>query len=189
MQSLVHPYINWKDFFKRRLTTVGTFFLSGHRKSEKAEVEIYSSLIPGFKTTVEVGFESPQRLLFLHILNPFTPALNRQQEGYFFGENDFYPHFDQNGTGLEFDDFNIRGIDDYLSHRFKGSETVYLRDGKVVKSILKSDTLPWTHGTMTFHFEKIVSISTANEFSGEEVVYDKTIEIDLCEVYPGTNRS
>ena len=76
-----------------------------------------------------------------------------------------------------FDNFNVRGIDEYLSQGFQGSESVYLRNGKPAKSILKSNTFPWTQDTLTFYFEK----------SAGEQNYEQTVEVDLNEIYSGTN--
>jgi hypothetical protein len=185
MQSFSNLYSDWKEYFKAKITSSESFYLSGQRKDGKIEVEIYTSTIPGFKTSVEVGYTSPQYILFLRILNPFTPALNKRQREYFFDQNDFYPHFNQKEIGLEFDNFNIQGIDEYLSYGLKGSETVYLLNGKPAKSILNSDSLPRTDATLTYYFEKALPRHNANEEEG----YDQAIEIDLHEIYPGTNRS
>lgn len=177
MQPFTSTYVDWRDYFKRTLTASGTFFLAGHRKEGETDVEIYTSSVLGFKTTIEVGYGSSLRLLFLHILNPFTPGLNKRQEQHVFGQDDFYPHFDQEEVGLEFDNFNIRGIDEYLSQGFQGSETVYLRNGRPAKSILKSNSFPWTQDTLTYYYEK----------SAEEESYDQTVEIDLSTIYAGAD--
>jgi hypothetical protein len=174
MQSFT-TYTNWNDYFKQKFTASRTFYLTGHRKEGKTEVEIYTSSIIGLKTTIEIGYASPLRLLFLRIFNPFTPGLNSQQRRQLFSRNDFYPHLDQDEEGLEFNNFNIRGIDEYLSKGFQGSETVYVRNGRPAKSILKSNTLPLSQNTLTFYFEK----------SAEEN-YDQTIEIDLNTIYMGS---
>src|SRR4030095_4619700 len=154
MQSFSDSYSDWKEYFKTKITSSESFYLSEQRKDGKIEVEIYTSTIPGFKTSIEVGYKSPQYILFLRILNPFTPALNKRQKEYFFDQSDVYPHFNQKEIGLEFDDFNIRGIDEYLSHGLNGSETVYIIHGKPAKSILNSDCFPRTDATLTFYFEK-----------------------------------
>src|SRR6476646_5764648 len=130
MQSSNASYVDWKDYFKQKLTSAGLFRLTDHRGDGKIEVEIYTATSFDFKTRIEVGYTISQRLSYLRILNPFTPGLNQRQEKYFFDRNDFYPHFTQDGAGLEFDDYNLRGIDEYLSQGFQGSETVYLRNGK-----------------------------------------------------------
>jgi hypothetical protein len=100
--------------------------------------------------------------------------MNKRQQQHFFGRSDIYPHFHQDGAGLEFDSFNIQGIDDYLSQGLQGSETVYVRNGKPVKSILKSNTFPWTQDAWTFYFEK-----------STEENYDQIFEIDLNTIYAG----
>mgnify|MGYP003575155613 CR=1 FL=1 len=177
MQAPLNKYVDWKDFFNKKLTSFELFHLNGHRKIGKITVEFFVSSLPGCKTTIHVGYESVQRLRFLRILNPFTPGLNNQQEKLNFTKNDFYPHLEQKGEGLEFDFYNLRGIDEYLSQGFEGSEVVYLRNGKPVKSILKSNTFLGPIGTLTIYFEKFV----------KEESYDQTYSIELNSVYPGTN--
>ena len=51
----------------------------------------------------------------------------------------------------------------------------YLRNGNPAKSILKSNTFPWTHDVLTFYLEK-----------SPEGKYDKIFEIDLNTIYAGT---
>ncbi len=80
MQPFPSLYTDWKDFFKKKLTASATFHLSSYSKIGKTDIEIYASSIPDFKTTIEVGYESPLCLSFLHILNPFTPGMNKQQK-------------------------------------------------------------------------------------------------------------
>jgi hypothetical protein len=189
MQPFTDSYFDWKAFFKQKLTASGDFYLSGHRKDKKTEMEIYTSSIPGFKTSIEIGYESPKRILFLRILNPFTPGLHKLQKEYYFDKNDFYPHFNQEGRGLEFDNFNLHGMDEYLSNGFKGSETIYLRKRKPVKAILKTNSFPWTDDTLTFHFEKAISPRAEDKKLTQKDIYDQVIEIDLHEIYPGTDRS
>jgi hypothetical protein len=189
MQSFTATYVDWKDYFKRRFTASGTFYLAGYRRDKKTEVEIYASSVAGFKTTIEIGYGSPLRLLFSRILNPFTPGLNKHQEQHYFSQNDFYPHISQNGAGLEFDDFNVRGIDDYLSQGFEGSEIVFVKNGKPAKSILKSNTFPWTNDTLTFYFDKAQIVDIKKGKSAEEDSYDQKVEIELNTIYSGTQHS
>jgi hypothetical protein len=189
MQPFINLFTDWKDFFKQKLTATGLFHLGEHSNDRKIEVEIYASSTPGFKTTIEIGYESQFSLVFLRILSPFTPGLNERQKHSYFHQNDFYPHSAKDEKGLEFDNFNLRGMVEYLSHGLKGIETVYLRNGKPVKSTLKSDSFPRTDDALTFYFEKTVSRFTENKKLTEEESYDQAIEIDLHEIYPGTNRS
>jgi hypothetical protein len=189
MEQKVALYSDWKVFFNQKITASGDFFLREHSKKEKTEIETYSSNIPGFKTSIEIGYESQHRILFFHILNPFTPLLNRQQKGHHLDRNEFYPHFDQIGKGLEFDEFNLRGMDEYLSKGLDGTETTYFRNGKLVKSILKTNSLPWTAGTLTFHFEKTISPRAEDGKPAEKEIYDQIVEIDLHEIYPGTDHA
>jgi len=187
MQSDLNSYVDWKDFFKRKLTDSGLFHLNGLRKDDKNEIEIYASSISGFKTTIEIAYRSPLCLMFLHLLNPFTPGMNRQQERSFFHQNDFYPHSNRDRIGLEFDEINLRWINEYLSEGWKGSETVYIRNGKPVKSVLKSNAFPWTDDTWTIYFVKPILTGSDNQGSLHDISYDQSIEIDLHSIYPGTN--
>ena len=189
MQSFINSFTDWKDFFRQKLTAEDFFYLKEHREHRIIEIEIYASLIPGFKTTIEIGYSPQLNLMFLRILSPFAPGLTERQKHFTFDQSDIYLHVDQNGKGLQFDNYNVGGIDEYLSYGLEGNETVYLRNGKPVKSILKSDSFPRTDATLTFHFENSVSRLVDNKKLNKEKTYDQVIEIDLHEIYPGTNRS
>jgi hypothetical protein len=187
METFMHTHTDWKDYFKRKLTSSGTWLQAAHNKQGVSE--IYTSVDISLRTTIEVGYESPRRLLFLHILSSFTPGMNKRQEHYSFDPNDIYPHFEQNGRGLEFDHFNLRGIDQFLSEGLKGSEIIYLLNGKPVKSVLKSNVFPYSQDIFTYYFKKEFPVLLNSDKSEKETSFDQTIKIDLRDVFPGTEPS
>ena len=180
-------YEDWHDFFTKRLTNSGAFQLSETFSVNSTEIEIYSALKGNLDTRIELGYLSPTLLVYLQIINPATPANNKQQQIEHFYKYDFDQRKQFGPPGLEFNEVNIQGINSYLEQGFNGSETIYYRNGTPIKSTLTtryySDS-PET--TVAYYFQKkSIFVRLLNILFGRHTEYDEVKTVNLQEIFGG----
>ncbi|HMR93181.1 MAG TPA: hypothetical protein PKC69_12730 [Chitinophagaceae bacterium] len=191
MLHFPQAYDNWKDFFVKRLIDSRSFCLSETFSKGKTDIEVYSSLKQNFETTIQIGYYSSMALIYIHILNPLTPGKNRQQEIEHLYKYEFGDEKQYGPPGLDFNEINVRGISNLLDQGFNGSETIYYRNGKPVKSRLTTsyypDSLPSTT-TYHFHGEPLFK-RLLNKILGRRLQYDDIKTINLRDIFSGLNDS
>jgi hypothetical protein len=187
--NLLQSYDDWKDFFTMRLIDTGTFRLSEAFSKGDAEIEIYSALKGNPDTEIQVGYLSSMTLIYVHIFNPLTPGKNRQQEIEHFYKYEFDKEKQYGPPGLDFNEINVQGISNYLEQGFNGSETVYYRNGRPVKSKLTTSYYPDSPtSTMTYHFhEEPFFKRVLNRLLGRQSQYEETTTINLKDIFGGLN--
>jgi len=184
-------YETWKDFFTVKLIDSGEFLLSGTTSKGNAKIERYSALKGNPHTTISVGYFSPMTIIYVHILNPATPGKNKQQALEHLYTYEFDPEKQYGPPGLDFNEMNVQGINNYLEQGFNGSETVYYRNGKPVSSRLTTSYYPDSPKiTTTYQFATEPLINRIfNKLMGITDRYDEVKEIDLSSVFKGLKSS
>ena len=187
--KLLQPFEDWKDFFTQRLVDSGAFRLSKTFSKGDTDIEIYSALTGNPDTEIQVGYFSPISIIYVHIFNPITPGKNRQQEIEHFYKYEFDKEKQYGPPGLDFNEINVQGISNYLDQGFNGSETVYYRNGRPVKSKLTTSYYPDSpSSTMTYHFhEEPFFKRVLNRLLGRQSQYEETKTIDLQGIFGGLN--
>jgi hypothetical protein len=132
-----NTFLNWEDFFHKRLTRNGRFILDKTYSKGDTDMEIYTSQKGDLQTTIEVGYLSDVNLMYLNILNPNTPGHNRQQLMEYFYRYQFSPDKSYGGPGLEFNRENITALSARLSQGLQGKEILYYKNGTLIKSELR----------------------------------------------------
>ena len=178
---------DWPAFFSRLLTGSGAFRLGGSRQVNDTTVETFTALRGHPDTLIEVGYLSPTTLIYLNILNPATPGHNRQQEIEHLYRYEFDNEKQYGPPGLEFNDVNRAGIEGRLAEGFHGTETVYYRDGRPVRSVLTTSTYPDSPAfTFTYRFDRQPFWRRLLDKFRESIPeYDEVRTISLNEVFAG----
>jgi hypothetical protein len=191
MLDTVSTYEDWKDFFTKNLLDAGRFSLSQTFSKGDADVEIYSTLKGNPNTTIEVGYFSSMTLIYIHVLNPETPGKNRQQEIEHLYKHEFDTGKQYGPPGLDFNEINVRGIRNYLEQGFNGSETVYYRNHKLIKSKLTTSYYPDSpKSTVTYYFQREpIFKRLLDRISGRKNEHDEVKTVDLRNIFSGLNDS
>lgn len=191
MLNLPQSYDDWKDFFTKRLVETGSFRLSETFTKGDTDVEIYSALRGNPDTTIQAGYFSPTTLIYIHIFNPATPGTNRQQEIEHLYKYEFDAEKQYGPPGLDFNEINVQGISNLLDQGFNGTETVYYRKGKPVKSRLTTSYYPDSpQRTITYQFHQEPFFRRLlSKIKGQNSEYDEMKTIDLKNVFSGLNGS
>ena len=187
MLNSLQSYEDWKDFFTKRLIDTGAFRLSESFTKGEIDIEIYFALRGNLDTEIQVGYFSPMTLLYIHIFNPLTPGKNRQQEIEHLYKYEFDKEKQYGPAGLDFNEVNVQGINNYLDQGFNGSETVFYRHGRPVKSKLTTSYYPDSPtSTITYHFhEEPFFKRVLNRLLGRQSQYEDTKTINLQDIFGG----
>jgi hypothetical protein len=184
MHSAIQSYNTWKDFFSHEVGMSGHFELANSVTKGSTDIEVYRALTADLLTTIEVGYLNADLLIYMHILNPKTPAKNRQQQLEHFYQLQFVGDGDYGDPGLEFNICNVASIRRILQGGFYGEEKVYLKNGKPIKSILTTRYYPDSpEETRTYNFSR----GGLWEKLFRSVHPDEVRRIDLRGVFPGLN--
>jgi hypothetical protein len=191
MLNAYQSYEDWNEFFTKRLVDTGAFRLADTFSKGDTDIEIYSALRGNPDTNIKLGYFSPMTLIYVEILNPSTPGKNRQQEIEHLYKYEFDNEKQFGRPGLDFNEINVQGISNLLDQGFNGSETVYYRNGKPVKSRLTTSYYPDSpQNTITYHFHQEPFFKRLlNKIAGRNSDYDKVETIDLRNVFAGLNDS
>ncbi|HEX2608019.1 MAG TPA: hypothetical protein VHK91_11590 [Flavisolibacter sp.] len=187
MLETILSYEDWNDFFTKRLVESGAYRLSETINTGNTCKEIYSPLKGDPDTIIQVGYFSPMTLIYINIINPATPGKNRQQEIEHLYKYQFDDEKQYGPPGLDFEEINILGISSYLDQGFHGSETVYYRNGKAVKSKLTTSCYadsPQSSHTFHFHQESFFK-RIKNRMVGQNIKYDEIKTVQLQAVFSG----
>jgi hypothetical protein len=180
-------FLNWKDFFRKRLIESDFFSLTQSLTSGSTYIEIYASKKGDLQTTIEVGYLSDITLIYLNILNPNTPGHNRQQLIEHFYKNEFPSNESYGDPGLDFNEQNLEALYRQLSLGLNGKETLYYKNGKLIKSILTLTygTHTQTSSIFTHYFTNVpFPVRLFKNLIGEKEKYDIK-EVDLRLVFGG----
>lgn len=191
MLETVLSYEDWRGFFTKNLLDSGLFSLSQTFSKGDTDIEIYSMLKGNPNTTIEVGYFSSMTLIYIHILNPEAPGKNRQQQIEHFYKYQFDTEKQYGSPGLEFNETNVQGISNYLQQGFNGSETVYYRKHKPIKSKLTTSYYPDSpQSTITYYFhQESFFRRLVSKLKGRKDEYDDIKTIDLKNIFRGLNGS
>jgi hypothetical protein len=189
MSNSPQKYDDWKDFFTKRLIYAGAFCLVNTFSKRDTNIEIYSALSGNLNTEIQIGYFSPLTIIYVHIFNPLTPGKNRQQEIEHLYKYEFDEEKQYGPPGLDFNEINVQGISNYLNQGFNGSETVYYRNDRPVKSRLTTSHYPDSPtSTITYHFHKKQFLQRVlKKFIGHQDQYEETNTINLQDIFGGLN--
>ena len=128
-------------------------------------------------------------LIYIHIFNPLTPGKNRQQEIEHLYKYEVDKEKQYGPPGLDFDEINVQDISNYLDQGFIGSETVYYRKGKAVKSKVTTSYYPDSPtNTISYRFhEEPFFKRVLNRLLGRQNQYEETKTINLRDIFGGLN--
>ncbi|MFI1770309.1 hypothetical protein [Thalassobellus citreus] len=133
MQEFKH----WKEFINRVLIDSGKFENPKTEFKGDAEIETFKSTEKNSLTEIRVGYLKENLLIYLHIFNPTIPGYNKFVEGDYFHQHDFSEDGKSYGNpALEFNESNKRGIFEILEQGLTGTETQFILNGKILKSIV-----------------------------------------------------
>jgi hypothetical protein len=181
-----HTDQNWKQFICTTLTKNHQFGLDKSFRKGDTDIEIYKQLIGDTETTLQVGYLSGDRLIYLHTYNTKTPGLNKNQIEYF-NEHDFNSNESYGRPGLEFTKQNQEGVLNELQRGLDGQEVIFYKNGILSHSKLTiiSDNETSNSFSHTYHFDK-VSIWTRlkNKFS-KQINHCETKEVELKQIFGG----
>ena len=171
--------------------TAVLFCLSKTFSKGDTDIEIYSALRHNLDTTIQVGYFSSMTLIYIHIFNSATPGKNRQQEIEHLYKYEFDDKKQYGPPGLDFTEINVQGISNLLDQGFNGSETIYYRNGKPIKSTLTTSYYPDSpQSTITYRFhEEPLFKRLLNKILGQHNQYANIKTIDLQDIFSGLNGS
>ena len=133
MQEFKH----WKEFINRVLIDSGKFESPKTEFKGEAEIETFKSTDQNSMTEIKVGYLKENLLIYLQIFNPTIPGYNKFVEGDYFHQHDFSEDGKSYGNpALEFNESNRKGIFEILKRGLTGTETQYILNGKILKSIV-----------------------------------------------------
>jgi len=179
-------YKNWKKFIYVTLTNNKQFGLDKSYRKNETEIEIYRQQIGDTETTLEIGYLSGDRLIYINTFNDKTPGLNKNQIEYF-NEHDFSETESYGKPGLEFTKTNQQGILDQLYQGLDGKEIVYSKHGKLTHSKLtinynKEESNSFTS---TYRFDNISMWTRLKNVFSKQIDNYETKEINLKEIFGG----
>jgi hypothetical protein len=191
MLNSLQSYEDWNDFFTKRLVHTGAFRLVDTFSNANTDIEIYSALKGNPDTTIQVGYFSPETIIYVHIFNPATPGKNRQQEIEHLYEYEFDTKKQYGLPGLDFNETNVQGISNYLDQGFNGGEIIYYRKRKAVKSRLTTSYYPDSpQSTITYHFHAEPFFRRLlRKMIDRNSDYDEIKTVNLRNVFSGLNGS
>ena len=179
-------YKNWKEYIFATLTKSNQFGLDKSFRKGETDIEIYRQQVGDKETTLEIGYLSGDRLIYLHTFNDKTPGLNKNQFEYF-NEHDFSENKSYGKPGLEFNKTNQQGILDQLKQGLDGNEIVYTKQGKLTHSKLtitydREQKNSFTH---TYRFDNISMWARLKNLFSKQVDNYESKEIELKEIFGG----
>jgi hypothetical protein len=138
MQKFTH----WKDFINQVLIDSGKFEIPITEFKGETEIEIYKSTDKNSLTEIKVGYLKNNLLIYLQIFNPKTPGYNKFMGSEYFENNSFDLEDKKSKVGLEFKESNTKGIFEMLKRGLIGTETQFISNGKILKSIVDTEDHP-----------------------------------------------
>lgn len=130
-------------------------------------------------------------LIYLHIFNPSTPGNNKKQEIEYFYTYVFEEGDDPGPPGLDLNEVNINGISSLLNQGFNGTEIVYYKHGRAVKSKLTTSYYPTSPQTSTTYYfnTKPFLKRLYNKLIGQNTKYEDIKIINLKDIFSGLSGS
>ena len=133
----MQEFKNWKEFINQILIDSGQFEDPTSELKNETEIETFKSTDKNSLTEIRVGYLKEKLLIYLQIFNPTIPGYNKFVEGDYFHQH----HFSEDGKSygnpaLEFNDSNRKGIFEILERGLAGTETQFILNGKILKSIV-----------------------------------------------------
>jgi hypothetical protein len=179
-------YKNWKEFIYANMTKGNQFGLDKSFRKGETDIEIYRQQVNDKETTLEIGYLSGDRLIYLHTFNDKTPGLNKNQFEYF-NEHDFSENESYGIPGLEFTETNQQAILDQLKQGLDGKEIIYTKQGKLTHSKLTIiyDNEKRNSFTHTYRFDNISIWARLKKLFNKQVDIYETKEINLKEIFGG----
>jgi hypothetical protein len=180
----MQEFKDWKEFIKRILINSGQFENSTTEFKGEAEIETYKSNEKNSLTEIRVGYLKENLLIYLQVFNPTIPGYNKFVEGDYFHQHDFSKDGKSYGNpALEFNESNRKGIFEMLERGLTGTETQFILNGKILKSIVDTYDEPQYISRYDFTnrgFFKKLSSKRIEKMEGIEKQ-----EIQLNEIFGG----
>ena len=153
---------HWKEFINRVLIDSGKFENPKTEFKGDAEIETFKSTEKNSLTEIRVGYLKENLLIYLQIFNPNIPGYNKFVEGDYFHQHDFSEDGKSYGSpALEFNESNKRGVFEILEQGLTGTETQFILNVKILKSIVDTYDEPQYISRYDFtnrgFFEKLFS--------------------------------
>ena len=177
---------NWKKFIFETLTKNKQFGLDKSFRKGDTDIETYRQLIGDTETTLQVGYLSGDRLIYLHTYNDKTPGLNKNQIEYF-NEHDFNSNESYGRPGLEFNKQNQDGVLNELHQGLDGQETIFYKNGipSHSKLTIVYDNEKNNSFSHTYRFEKVSIWTRLKNLFSKQVDNYETKEVDLKQIFGG----
>lgn len=175
---------NWKEYMNATLTRDGQFASPTIEHKGDTEIATFESTKKDSETVIKVGYLKENVLIYLHILDPRIPGHNKFVEKEYFHEHDFIQIGENSGNpGLEFKTPNVNGVFEILKRGLTGTETQYILNGSIVKSVVDTGDHPMYISGYDFtnrSFLKKLFSRPIEKFDGIE-----KREIQLNEIFSG----
>jgi len=128
---------NWKEFINRILIDSGQFENPTSELKNQTKIETFKSTDKNSLTEIRIGYLKENLLIYLQIFNPTIPGYNKFVERDYFHQHDFSEDGKSYGNpALEFNESNRKRILEILERGLAGTETQFILNGKVLKSIV-----------------------------------------------------
>jgi hypothetical protein len=132
----MQEFRNWKEFINQVLIDSGQFADSTSELVNQTEIETFKSTKKNSLTEIKAGYLDKNLLIYLQILNPKTPGYNKFTGSEYFENNSFDFKVKRTKVGLDFNEKNMKGILNFLKSGLGGTETQFILNGKILKSII-----------------------------------------------------
>ena len=133
----MQEFKDWKEFINQVLIDSGQFEKSTSELKNETEIETFKSTDKTSLTEIRVGYLKENLLIYLQIFNPTIPGYNKFVEGDYFHQHDFSEDGKSYGNpALEFNKSNRKGIFEILKQGLTGTETQFILNGEILKSIV-----------------------------------------------------
>ena len=175
---------DWKEFINKVLIDSRQFENPKTEFKGEAEIETFKSIDQNSVTEIRVGYLKENLLIYLHIFSPIIPGYNKFVEGDYFHQHDFSEDGKSYGNpALEFNELNRKGIFEMLERGLTGTETQFILNGEILKSIVDTYNEPQYISRYDFtnrsYFKKLFS-KNIEKMNGIE-----KREIKLNEIFSG----
>ena len=150
---------------------------------ETTEIETYKSTDKNSLTEIRAGYLNENLLIYLQIFNPKILGYNKYMGSDYFENNSFDLNKKSTKVGLEFNEINTNGIFEMLKRGLCGTETQFISNGKILKSIVDTYDEPQYVSSYDFtdrgFFQKLFSKSV------EKMEGIEKRQIQLNEIFGG----
>ena len=180
----MQEFKDWNEFINKVLIQSGQFESPKTERKGETEIETFKSTDQNSMTEIRVGYLKENLLIYLQIFNPTIPGYNKFVEGDYFHQYDFSEEEKSYGhPALEFNESNREGIFKTLERGLCGTETQFILNGEILKSIV--DTYDEPQYISRYDFTKRGFFKKLFSKRIEKIEGIEKKEIELNEIFSG----